>query len=380
MMTEENMKNEIAKKEKNEVALTGGLALQNQLLSELDKANQEFGANFTPYGRTCAVNCIAGLVMFCKQNDIEIKDLDPTLLRLQVQNVGFTELNYASIPSEIYFDIRKTTDENNKKSYTLTIKPQGAGNEKLVRKYGVGLKKGVGLHNAILIREGDEFIMPQFDGLKVTPPVYKPKLENANNKVIAVMYPAEKEDGSVEYLIGTRDSVKANLIAQIRQNALYKFVKETEYVSKKDGKKYVKKETDKEARDNFYAHVDELASKMSVDEMLDCEELADYINPTYTSGGSKEAMILRKMKNNALKNYPKEYDNSYVADSVRNMFEEQDKSVLERKNVVATVEAELDEDLNEDVVEDFDVNSTDTTKQEPKETVNTNNDDEELPF
>lgn len=346
------MANEVAKKEKNEVALTGGLALQNQLLAELDKANKEFGADFTSYGRTCAVNCIAGIVMFCKQNDIEIKDLDPTLLRLQVQNVGFTELNYASIPSEIYFDIRKTTNDEGKRAYSLTVKPQGAGNEKLVRKYGVGLKKGTGLHNAILIREGDEFVMPSFDGLKVTPPIYKPKLENANNKVIAVMYPAEKEDGSVEYLIATRESVKANLIAQIRQNALYDDNFKEQYVGK-NGKTYERVNKDK--RNEFYAKVDKMTENMSVDEMLECEELKDYINPTYTSGGSKEAMIMRKMKNNALKNYPKEYDNSYIADSVRNMFEEQDKSVLEKANVVATVNAELDEDLNDDVVEDFDV-------------------------
>ena len=42
-----------------------------------------------------------------------------------------------------------------------------------------------------------------------------------------------------------------------------------------------------------------------------------------------EQMILRKMKNNALKNYPKEYDNTYVANSVKNMFEENDESVVE---------------------------------------------------
>ena len=371
------------KSEKKEVVLTGGLALQDKLLSELEKASQEFGTDLTPYGKKCAVNCIAGIVMFCKQNDIDISKLDPTLLRLQIQNVAYTELNFASIPSEIYFDIRKSTDSNGEVTYSLTIKPQGAGNEKLVRKYGVGLKQGTGLHNAILIREGDEFIMPQFNGLEVSKPVYRPKLENANNKVIAVMYPAEKEDGSVEYLIATRDSVKANLIAQIRQNTMYAFKKIEEYEDK-FGNKKTKEVVDKEVRDQFYAHVDELAEKMTVDEMLCNEELLTYINPTYTSGGSKEAMILRKMKNNALKNYPKEYDNSIIAESVKEMFEEQDKTVLERKNVVGTVEAELDEDLNDDVVEDF------TADEAPKETAGTetpasdtsaeDSQEEDLPF
>ena len=372
-------KNEMTTTEKKEVALTGGLAIQQKLLDELDKANQEFGANFTPYGKTCAINCIAGVVSFCKANGIEMTKIDPTLLRLQVQNVGFTELNYASIPSEIYFDLRKTSvkatnketgEEETKEVYTIAIKPQGAGNEKLVRKYGVGLKKGSGLHNAILIRDGDEFIMPQFNGMTMTPPIYKPQLKNANNKVVAVVYPAEKEDGSVEYLIATRDSVKANIIAQIRQNTLYTF-KET-YVGK-NGKEYER--VNKEARDKFYDELNKKAEGMTLDEMLADEEILKYVNPTYTSGGSKEQMILRKMKNNALKNYPKEYDNSYITNAVKNMFEENDESVLERKDITKKVERELDEDLNDDVMEDFNVVDV-----ESKPSEKPNDKEEKLPF
>ena len=71
------------------------------------------------------------------------------------------------------------------------------------------------------------------------------------------------------------------------------------------------------------------------------------------------------MKNNALNNYQKEYDNSFIAESVHNMFEENDPTVLERKKpteVVATENAELDEDLNDDIVDDFDVNDVDLSK------------------
>ena len=366
-------KNELQTTKKGEVALTGGLALQERLLNELDKANQEFGADFTKYGKTCAVNCIAGIVSFCKTNGIDLQKIDPTLLRLQVQNVGFTELNYASIPSEIYFDLRKTTKSDGSEVYSIAIKPQGAGNEKLVRKYGVGLKKGSGLHNAILIREGDEFIMPQFNGKEMTPPIYKPQLKNANNKIIAVVYPAEKEDGSVEYLFATRDSVKANIIAQIRQNTLYAFKQEYKGTN---GKTYER--VDKDARDKFYDELNKKAEGMTLDEMLADEEILKYVNPTYTSGGSKEQMILRKMKNNALKNYPKEYDNTYITNAVKNMFEENDESVLEKKNIVAKVEKELDEDLNDDVMDDFDVVDVEATKKETK--VEEELSDQDLPF
>jgi len=375
-------KNELEKKEKNEVALTGGLSFQTKLLNELDKANEEFGTDFTKYGRTCAINALASVVMFCKSKGVELTELDGSMLRLQIQNVGFTELNMATIPSEAYIDLRKTykwvdvTDpatgevkKEKKVSYTVAIKPQGAGNEKLVRKYGVGLKKGDGLKNAILIREGNEFVMPYFDGLQMTKPIYKPLLENENNKVIAVMYPAVKEDGTVEYLFATREGVKPNLIAQIRQNALYSFTKEEdEEYTGKNGKKYTKTKTvvDEEARDAFYKLIEEKASKMTVDEMLNDEDLLEYINPTYTSGGSKEAMIMRKMKNNALKYYPKEYDNSYITNAVQNMFEEQDKSALEKKHkdILEDVDRDTDDDLNDDKVIDFTVDDNNPAPQE----------------
>ena len=368
-------KNELTKATKNEVALTGGLALQNQLLGELEKANKDFGADFTPYGKTCAINCIAGIVSFCKANNIEIGNIDPTLLRLKVQNVGFTELNYASIPSEIYFDLRKTTNSAGQEVYSIDIKPQGAGNEKLVRKYGVGLKKGSGLHNAILVHEGDEFIMPQFNGIEMTPPIYKPKFENANNKVVAVFYPAEKEDGSVEYLFATRESVKANIVAQIRQNTLYAFMKETPYQGR-DGKTYKKREVDKEARDNFYEEINKKAESMTLDELLADKDILKYINPTYTSGGSKEAMIMRKMKNNALKNYPKEYDTSFIKNAVQDMFEEKDESVLERKDITKKVERELDDDFNDDTIQDFTAKDDDKVVEEKQVEMP----DNDLPF
>ena len=383
-------KNDLTKKENNAVAVTGGLAIQQKLLGELEKASQEFGVDFTEYGKRCAIKSIAGVVMFTKQIGIDINDIDPTLLRLQIQNVGYTELNYATQPSEVYFDIRKSSNSEGKTIYQLTIKPQGAGNEKLLRKYGVGIKEGTGLHPAILIHEGDELVLPSYNGTTITPFKYVPKLENANKKVIAVFYIVEKVDGSVEYLYATRDSVKANIIAQVRQNTLYEFKKVTGTYKDKYGNEKEKTEIDVDARNEFYERVNKLAETLSVDELLENEEIKKYVNPTYTSGGSKEAMILRKMKNNACKNYPKEYDNSIIEESVRNMWEENDPSVLEKKDakkVVATIDAQIDEDVNEDTIDDFDTNPT-PAENNPKVVDNPVDnkvddkaeDDEDIPF
>ena len=341
------MKNELT-----EAPLQGGAKLQTQLLRELDKATEVMGRKFTDAGKQCVINAIAALVIYCKNNDIDLKELDPTVVRLALQNVGYTELNFAAIPSECYFDIRKvfeTDDKGNKKfkGYSLAIKPQGAGNEKLLRRYGVNVKT---LYSAWLVREGDDFTFPSFDGLNINPPKWTPK--SYDKKVIMVVYPLLKTDNTVEYLISTREGIKPNLIAHIRQNALYK----------------------KGGRDEFYAQLDADAENSTVDELLKNPTYIDYINPTYISGGSKEQMILRKMKNNALKNYPKEYADTYMRDAVEAMFEDVDETVYEPANelkqidTVEKVENEINEQPKEDAVPDWSVEEI--QKEKEKVTIN----------
>lgn len=370
-------KNETLKPAKAPLALSGAQALQVKLVGEIEEANTQTGATLTDYGKRCIINAIGGLVQVCKNQDIDMKSIDATLLRLQLANVGYLELNYSA--GEVYFDLRKSTKwskEPDPKTgkhvptevYQVTIKPQGIGNEQLTRKYGVGLKPQTGLHNPWIVREGDEFTYPQFDGLKVTPPKWT--MKNPDGKVVLVLYCAEKTNGEVEYLMATRESVKANIIAQIRQNMLYGFKKKT-----KDGKEY----NDKVAREEFYQELNAFAESHTLDELLAEPKYAECVNPTYTSGGSKEQMILRKMRNNALKNYPKDYGQAYVFDAVKDMYEDKDDS-LDEPPMVANRDTAIDQvnkDIDEEVAEegapkDFQVNEDgevvgQTQEEEPDE-------------
>ena len=346
-------------------ALTGALKVQSELMNELNVSSENNGVEFTDYGKKCVMNAISGLVTLATSQGIDFKQINGSMLKLALQNVGYTELNYAAMPSEVYFDLRKVRNQDGTTSYLPSIKPQGAGNEKLLRKYGVGLKKDTGLRSPWLVREGDDITFPSFDGLEMIPPKWTPK--SYDKKVIMVVYPAQKIDGSVEYLIATREGIKANIIAQIRQNTLYAF-------QKFDGKSKV---VDEDARNKFYDELNKFAEEHKVDELIDNPKYAPYINPTYTSGGSKEQMILRKMKNNALKNYPKEYNNSAQRDAVENMWEDNDDSIKEKpsvaKDVVSKVEKELDEKTNEGAIQDFTVDedgvveANDSPKEEKKE-------------
>jgi hypothetical protein len=341
--------------------LTGGLKLQDQLLGELEKSAKSMGQDFTEYGKKCVINAIAKLVIDTKQQGYGLDSFDPTLVRLALQNIGYTELNIAAIPSECYLDIRNT--EDGKKS--LAIKPQGAGNEKLLRTYGVNVKE---VRPCWLVREGDEFTYPSYDGLNMTPPKWTPK--SFDKKVVMVVYPVIKTDNTVEYLIATREGIKPNIIAQIRQNSMYAFTKEIEATGK-NGNKYTKEVTDKEKRNEFYEKVEEKANKMSVDDLINDVELAKYINPTYTSGGSKEQMILRKMCNNALKYYPKEYKDSYMASAIEDMFEDKDDSLKAPReyidaDTVEKVEEEIKEEPKGAKVNDFDADSDGVIEEEVK--------------
>ena len=162
------MDNKVAVKEDK------GLNFQVALVKQVENSVAEMGKSFTNYGKQCVINALASLVLYCRNNDIKFGTIDQTMVKLALINVGYTELNMAALPSEAYFDIRKLTKEVEKEDgqvdrvtyYAISIKPQGAGNEKLTRKYGVNVKE---LQSALLIREGDEYALPGFDGTKMTP-------------------------------------------------------------------------------------------------------------------------------------------------------------------------------------------------------------------
>lgn len=361
-------KNEVVKAAPRQVSLTASQDFTNSLVLKLEKGNKEIGEKYSEYGKRCVINAIAGLLTVCKQNNISTDELDMTSLQLQLQNIGFTELNYATSPAEVYFDLRKVwvTKEDGSKvqRYSVTIKPQGVGNEKLVRKFGVNLKE---LYSAWLVRECDEFTYPMWNGDKITPPTWK--IKGTSGKVVLVVYVVKKTTGECEYLMADRESVKANLIAQIRQNAMHADMFKVEKTNSKNAKYTI---TDTEARDKFYAKVDKDFEGKTLDECLKMEEYKDFINPTYTSGGSMEAMVIRKMRNNALKNYPKEYDTTLISEKVMNMWEDKDDTVMEsapiiKKDAAKIVDAQVEE-VGDETPSDFDVDENGVIhEEEPKE-------------
>ena len=107
------------------LALTGTQKFQVQMINLVEKGIMESGAKFTEYGKMCVINAMAACITFCKTNGYDLQKVDQTSLKIALQNVGFTELNFAATPVEAYFDPSKNADG----TVMLAIKPQGAGNE-----------------------------------------------------------------------------------------------------------------------------------------------------------------------------------------------------------------------------------------------------------
>ena len=344
---------------------------QIDVMKQLDSFAKDSSIELTEYGRTCAYNVIGGLITHCRTNGIDLRQIDASILDQQIRNIAYTELNIATSPAECYFDLRKikVPDENGNEKivYSIKIAPQGAGNEKLVRKFGVNVKE---IHPAWLIREGDEYTLPSWEGGKLTPPSWK--MKSLSGKVIMVIYRITKQDGSEEYLIADRDAVKQSLISQIRQNSLYAFKKWV--TDPRTGRKG--QVVDEEARNQFYKELEDDFESRTVEECLKLEKYEKFINPTYTSGGSRESMMIRKMKNIALKNYPKEYDSSLRAQAVVELQEDYDETIREKKVVPAVVKDVIDvvegevEEVDPNAVPDFDVPEDDgVVEEEPKEEI-----------
>jgi len=61
-----------------------------------------------------------------------------------------------------------------------------------------------------------------------------------------------------------------------------------------------------------------LTVNKTLDEILDDTTLAPWISVAWREPQSKEAMIVRKMRNNAVKNYPKEFSNAFITEVYAN--------------------------------------------------------------
>lgn len=271
------MANEVATKNNSPIAIAAN-KIANIYISDLSNLNEAVGVPMTEESKRCAVNAVMAL---CADMGADVVQQLPRAQLVQV--LQFVSLNGLDVFSgQVFLDKRF-----NKKTGTWSVKatPMGSAYEIMTQRYGANVKT---VHPARVVHEGDEFELPQFDGLEMTPVHFKPTLKGLDGKAIAVYYLIEKTDGTLDFAIATREGVARNLMAQILNATLRE-----EGINRRE----------------LMAH---LAGK-TLDELLNDEYLAKWISPAYRSPSSCEMMIIGKMKKNALLHYTRDLGSAAYA-------------------------------------------------------------------
>ena len=172
---------------------------------------------------------------------------------------------------------------------------EGDGNDALLRNYGENVDT---VYPCWLVKDGDEFSYPKHKGIEMTPPEWEEM--GRSQKVVRVVYPLKLKDGTFQYLIAERDGVKVNLFAHVRNNLMNETFGICQNRYKASAEQLSKIKAKKEEI------FDALRKCATVDEMLECEVAKPYISAAWLD--TPESMIVRKMRNNAIKKYRKDFN------------------------------------------------------------------------
>ncbi|HEX2986126.1 MAG TPA: hypothetical protein VHO71_04850 [Caproiciproducens sp.] len=286
------------------------------ITSQMEKNRIEM----TPYSKECVLHSISAINAVLDKAGISWNDpqLDKSTISDILIKVSSFRLNAAASPREVYFQLRneksKATDPETgrqtdvwKKKVEMGI--EGDGNDSILSRFGRGVQRVCQIWK---VHENDDFKYPSYNGLDMTPPQWTPK---GGGKIVKVVYPVimTGHDGNsyTDFYIAERDDVINNLLAHINSNMM----QETFGLAESKYKATAQEKSRIEARKR------ELLAKArneGLDAALDDEELQSWISPAWTEFHSREAMIERKMRNNAIKKIPKDFGNGML----ETMFEE----------------------------------------------------------
>lgn len=267
----------------------------NNFVGLVSRDYDSCGIKMDEYSKQCAMEAVTAIYNLVKVNDkVEMKSLDMSNLRGIVEKCAALKLNANSYPREVYFQIRNVkVGDTYIKQVEMGI--EGHGNDVILSKFGRDIER---VYPYWIVKEGDTFIPPKHKGIEVIPPEWESK--GLSEKVMRVVYPVKLTDGTVEYLISERESVKINLFAHIRNNLM----NETFGIC---ASRYKATDKQKEEIENKKKEIYKaLRECKTVDEMLACELAIPYISAAWLD--TPESMITRKMCNNAIKKFPKDFD------------------------------------------------------------------------
>lgn len=291
-------KNEVAKKQE----FTTGLSQwTNTITGLVSRDFEQNGVQYDEYSKQCAMNAMSTIYQLVQNTDkTDMNNLNTSNLREVVAQCASLKLNANAMPREVFFQLRsKQVGGQWVKMVEMGV--EGDGNDALLRQFGNNVDT---VYPVWLVKEGDDFTYPRRRGIEIEPAEWTPK--GLSDKTVRVVYPVKLKDGTIEYLIAEREPVRTNLIAHIKNNMLnetFGFV--TGKNSK--GKDRTRYDATAEEKAKINAKKEEILSAVreceTLEDILKCEVAKPYISTAWLD--TPEAMIVRKMRNNAIKKFPK---------------------------------------------------------------------------
>lgn len=283
--------------EKNEVAqkqeFTTGLSQwTNTITGLVSRDFEQNGVKYDEYSKQCAMNAMGAIFQLVQNDDkADMGNLNTSNLREVVAQCASLKLNASAMPREVYFQLRNK-QIGGQWCKVVEMGIEGDGNDSLLRQFGNNIDT---VYPVWLVKEGDDFTYPRRRGIEIEPAEWTPK--GLSDKTVRVVYPVKLKDGTIDYLIAERGPVRTNLIAHIRNNLLNETfgICENRY-----------KATPKQ-KEQIRARKEEVLSAIreceTLEDILRCEAAKSYISAAWLD--TPEAMIVRKMRNNAIKKFPK---------------------------------------------------------------------------
>ncbi|MFE4524717.1 hypothetical protein ACFRCQ_21855 [Cytobacillus firmus] len=282
---------------------TGLTKISNTFFPMIEKQLSGNGIDMDHYQKQCVMNAISSINSVLDVKGIKWTDagLDKNNITQILLTTAALKLNAAASPREVYFqtrNIKMQKDGNDVWMKQVEMGIEGDGNDAILSNFGRGVEE---VHQYWLVRSGDHFEYPKYKGIEMTPPEWAP---SGKGEVVRVVYPITKKGGRVEYYIGEREDVAKNLIAHVKNNLM----NETFGIAESRYKATAKQKVEIDAKKKeIIKKVEEQGLKALDDESLDA-----YISPAWKDSQSREAMIIRKMRNNVVKKIPKDFGNAFV--------------------------------------------------------------------
>lgn len=325
-----------AEQQKDAVAGNKLTRINNLFMGQITDQLERNEIEMTPYAKNCVLHAISAINRVIEKAGLNINsdDLDRSTITDVLLKIAALQLNASASPREVYFQTRKekTTGKDGKPKWMTKVEMgiEGDGNDSILARFGRDVEE---IGQIWKVREGDDFSYPRYSGLDMIPPQWTPK---GQGKIVRVVYPVIKhgKDGKryVEFYIAEREDVMTNLMAHINNNLM----NETFGLAKN------RYEADPAQQKEIAARKKEIidhAKTLTLEAALDDEGLQPYISDAWSAPHSREAMIERKMRNNAIKKIPKDFGNGMIETLFEDTFEDVPRSEL-RAPEMASLPAE----------------------------------------